>query len=275
VSRRRVDLPVWSRFDRTGEHCENLWLPSDWRDAAREGRSAIPSRVREPREGEDVLKSSVNNGKLKGPQFVVGIPAGQASYTLPLPEVESCPPSCRFIDPDSNVPCKAMSYWTLTRYRFGTAFSACIATNLDALDARHPNGYWVYLHVSGDFDVYRNDDPEYALMWEQHLQRRSALNVWGNTHCRRAGMIGRVLTRMNAMPGRRSVIRFSHDVGPYSSTTIRTRADRRLGDFVCLADYLKISCMECGLCIDRPDLRVAFIERETRTPTMRVAPVTR
>jgi hypothetical protein len=261
VSRRRIDLPVWSRFDRTGEHDEGLWLPSDWRDAAREGRSAVPSRVREPNPDEDVLKSSVNNGKLKGPQFVIGTPAGQASYTLPLVEVESCPPSCRFIDPNSKLPCKAMSYWTLTRYRYGPALCTCIAKNLDAFDSRHPNGYWIYLHVAGDFDVYRNDDPEYALIWEQHLQHHRSLNVWGNTHCSRTGRIGQVITRMNSMRGRRSVMRFSHDVGPYSSTTIGTKADRKRDDFVCLADYLKISCMECGLCIDRPDLRVAFIER--------------
>jgi hypothetical protein len=261
VSRRRVDLPVWSRFDRTGEHDQGLWLPRDWRDAAHEGRSAVPSRVREPDTDEDVVKSSVNNGKLKGPQFVVGHAAGQASYTLPLAEVESCPPDCPFIDPTTDVPCKAMSYWTLRRYRYGTALCTSIAKNLDALDARHPNGYWIFLHVSGDFDVYRNDDPEYVLMWEHHLQHRGALNVWGNTHCRRAGRIGQVITRMNSMPGHRSVMRFSHDVGPYSSTTIRTKADRKLGDFVCIADYLKVGCMQCALCIDRPDIRVAFLER--------------
>jgi len=252
---------VWSRFDRTGEHDEGLWLPSDWRDAAREGRSAVPSRVREPNPDEDVLTSSTHNGKIKGPQFVVGIAAGHASYTLSLTEVESCPPSCRFIDPNSKVPCKAMSYWTLTRYRYGAVLRARIAENLDALDTRHPNGFWIFLHVAGDLDVYRNDDPEYALMWEQHLQDHPALNVWGNTHCGRTSRIGQVVTRMNSMRGRRSVMRFSHDIGPYSSTTIRTKADRERGDFVCLADYLKVSCMECALCIDRPDLRVAFIER--------------
>jgi hypothetical protein len=202
-----------------------------------------------------VLISGFNSRKI-GKTCTKGKWKGFPIYTLTLEERKTCPTNCELWRS-----CYGNKMHWSRRNQPGLELEQRIGTELQDLQARHPCGFVVRLHVLGDF--YSVD---YVEKWEAWLDAFPALHVFGYTARRDNDPIGRALREVIRKRWKRFAVRSS---GRHLSDSRRFWAphtkvihnESEAGNaIVCPAQTYKTDCCgTCGLCWNskRP---IAFLE---------------
>lgn len=196
-----------------------------------------PMTVRDPK-GEFVLKSGQNSRKI-GAMVTKGKWARMPIYTLTLEERATCPVSC-----GEWMSCFGNKMHYARRYRHGPGLIRALRDQLEMLEALHPRGFVVRLHVLGDFF-----SPEYAEQWITWLNEFPALRVFGYTAHAPESEIGRVLDAASKCRWDRFAVRFSGSSAPERSTTVVAHeAVAPASAIVCPAQTVAGADKCCGSC---------------------------
>lgn len=135
-----------------------------------ENRTRFPGRVSAPI-GPNILKPGHHSRKLGG-VVTKGKWKGFPVYSLTLEERATCPTSCELWNS-----CYGNRMHQATRYMHGPELERRLHIELRALQAEHPGGFVVRLHVLGDFYSVG-----YVERWAGWLLEFPALHVFGYTH---------------------------------------------------------------------------------------------
>lgn len=213
-------------------------------------KSVFQQRVKAVRPQDEALKSGLNQRKIGG-KVRKGAWKGFPIVCLTLEERATCSRMCgHWLD------CYGNNMGHAIRFRHDDALLDKIASEVSALQAKHPRGFAVRLHVLGDFY-----STEYVGFWELLMARCPALNVFGYTHWQVGTQIGDEVARLRARFGDRFSVRHSDAVTGYRAITIEKVEDR--GDaIVCPAQTTGSrgrTCSTCALCwsTDKP---IAFLK---------------
>lgn len=200
-----------------------------------EGRTKYPTSVVNAADSPRILIEGKNQRKI-GNMVTKGRWAGMPIYCLTLEERATCPRSCL-----EWRTCYGNGMHWSRRHRDDGALMPRLREEIDALAARHSEGFVVRLHILGDFYSL-----EYASFWDAMLQAYPELRVFGFTAHPITSEIGRYLASMNT-EGDRCWIRFSGAHGAMGSLVI---ADERASvHTLCPAQTGKTDCCgTCGLC---------------------------
>lgn len=133
-----------------------------------EGRTLFPTRVFEV--DGNVLKPGVYQRKL-GSHVTKGRWAGMPIYSLTLEERATCPRSCVHWEN-----CYGNHAPFSKRYQPGEDLEMQLACEIAFLNAKHPDGFVVRLHILGDFY-----STEYVDKWRRWMSMYSTLHVFGYT----------------------------------------------------------------------------------------------
>ncbi len=167
--------------------------------AYRGGRTMFPSRVFDPGEVGRVLKDGHQSRKI-GAMVTKGPRKGWPIFTLTLEEGATCPRSCLAWGA-----CYGNNMQAAERIVAGFALEAALIAELAALQAAHPSGFLVRLHVLGDFY-----SANYVHLWRVALENCPALHVFGFTAHHPTSEIGRAVALLMHDTGwARWAIRFS------------------------------------------------------------------
>lgn len=226
-----------------GERSKDFALKPD-HPAAVEGRTRYPKSKR--LNTWPPLKSGYNNAKI-GKIVTKGKWAGMAIYTLTLEERATCPRSCaHWLD------CYGNKMPFSSRQTAGAALEKEIDHQLISLHREHPKGFLVRLHVLGDF--YSR---EYVRQWRHWLEDIPTLHIYGYTAWGLGTDIGSAVSNYLHHP--RAAIRFSDNIGEWTTTTIETEAAAPVGSIVCPAQTGKTECCgSCALCW-QTEKQIAFL----------------
>lgn len=203
--------------------------------AVTEARTLFPSTVVAASDSPRLLIEGKNQRKI-GNMVTKGRWAGMPIFTLTLEERATCPRSCR-----EWATCYGNRMHMARRHRDDGELMPLLWCELEALQAKHPDGFVVRLHILGDFYSL-----EYARFWELMLDKHPALRIFGFTAHPVNSAIGKQLAAMNT-EGDRCWIRFSGAYGAMGSVVI---ADERASvGTICPAQSGKTDCCgTCGLC---------------------------
>lgn len=201
--------------------------------AIKHSRTIYPSTLRDAHEVKNVLKSGENQRKL-GKRVTKGWWKGFPIYALTLEERRTCPRSCEVF----NV-CYGNNMHLAQRMRAGKALEVALWAELGALNAAHPKGFVVRLHVLGDFYSVA-----YVKFWEQALDAFPALHCFGYTAWPLDVPIGRAVAELARDRWDRWAFRFSGLHGPLYGSVVVDHDDGRY--LVCPAQTEKTEC--CGTC---------------------------
>ena len=181
--------------------------------------------------------------------------AGFPIYCLTLPERTTCPSSCEFYSGEHGVACYGDNMHLARRLEPGPVLEDFLAVNLYQLQAQHPEGFVVRLHILGDFY-----SPEYVQLWKRFLERMPALHIWGYTAYRCDSQDDRerrialeIVDLRREQPDRFRVRTSSVD------TVTLYEGDRLPKDaLLCPAQASKsTTCATCAWCWERPEI-IAF-----------------
>lgn len=173
-------------------------------DAVIEGRTLFPSTVVDAGAALTVLKSGFNQRKV-GKRVTKGRWRGMEIYCLTLEERKTCPRSCQHW-----LSCYGNNMHRAQRIEAGPELERLLWLELAALEARHPAGFVVRLHILGDF--YSTG---YVRFWKRALAAFPALRVFGYTARHpRTDPIGRALWQLTVWTWDRFAIRFSGREAP-------------------------------------------------------------
>lgn len=180
------------------------------------------------------LQPAENNRKLGNGKNIIrkGRWKNLPLYTLTLEERKTCPKSCEQWDTcyGNNMPfAKRLNHTSPTFYER-------LSKELSELNARHPAGFVVRLHVLGDFF-----SKAYVRFWQKALNKHPALKIFGYTHRwpEHADGIGEEIEELNHMG---AWIRYSDRGGEFS-------ANVEGEGITCPQELGKTeSCLTCGLC---------------------------
>lgn len=215
--------------------------------AYRTGRSLFPSRVFDPDEVQRLLKDGHQSSKI-GKTVMKGKLRGCPIYTLTLEERATCPRSCK-----AWAFCYGNSMQAAERIVAGEALEARLWLELADLQAKHPSGFLVRLHVLGDFYSV-----EYAQLWHEALEAYPALHVFGYTARDPKSDIGQVIVEMIGVWPERFHVRFSGWNGPRNGSVVVDRAEDT-EHLICPAQTGKTDCCAtCAFCW-HSDSTVAFL----------------
>lgn len=171
---------------------------ADHHPAVRKGTPFFPGMVK-PAAAMDLLLKSGEHSRKLGAKVEKGRWKDFPIVSLTLEERDTCPRSCAEWATcyGNNMPfaTRILDDGTLTRRLWG---------ELASLNARHPRGYLVRLHVLGDF--YSVD---YVEFWRQALIDFPALHVFGFTARQAPDPIGIALMQLVGEQLDRFAIRFS------------------------------------------------------------------
>jgi hypothetical protein len=189
-----------------------------------------------------MLKSSAGNTKLSGKGrrkyiFTKGAHKGLPLYSLTLEERKTCDISCIIWDR-----CYGNHMYQGKRYIADENLAPALATELEILDAKHPNGISVRLHVLGDFFSI-----EYVQFWKSQLMRFPNLHVWGYTH--RTGEIRREIHKTwIRFQNRFNILQSDSLAGKRPSAYLETTKGSE--NFILCPEQSGAteSCLSCGLC---------------------------
>jgi len=160
-------------------------------------------------------------------------------YTLTLEERATCPSTCT-----EWLTCYGNNMHFARRHIAGEALEDRLWQELKQLDAMHPAGFVVRLHILGDFY-----SEAYVDLWAHALERFTALRVFGFTaRDPDACEIGSAVYAMNVAEPDRCRIRFSGAaLGGMGSLVIETRDES--SHVACPAQHGATDCCAtCGLC---------------------------
>jgi len=205
--------------------------------AVAERRTLFPGRVADAGTALAVLKSGVHQRKL-GDRVVKGRWAGMPIYTLTLEERATCSATCSQWRScyGNNMPHPA-------RLRHGAVLEARLPVELAALQARHPQGFVVRLHILGDFPTLA-----YARLWAGWLDAYPALHVFGYSAWKLDTPIGIFLRVLSGLRWDRFAVRFSGALAERAAIVVRDPAEAG-GAIVCPAQTDRTACCgTCGLC---------------------------
>jgi len=184
------------------------------------GKSVYHNRVKSVSDGmaksETVIKKSTNV-KL-GKKVTRGKLAGFPIYTVTLQERATCPASCLHWHD-----CYGNNMMFAVRYNADDDLIAAMESELQVLQAKHPKGFLVRLHVLGDFFSV-----SYVAQWGKWLGMFPALHVYGYTANQfdaadnKERAIGQAILSLRMGCGIRFAVRFS---GSYSDSFSALSAD--------------------------------------------------
>jgi hypothetical protein len=205
--------------------------------AFRSARSIFPSRVYDPHEVKRVLKTGHQSRKI-GKTVMKGPRRGWPIFTLTLEERATCPRACQAWGI-----CYGNNMQAAERVTAIDATMAYLWQELADLQAEHPGGFMVRLHVLGDFfsEVYVD-------FWRQALNDFSALHVFGFTaRDPHDDPIGEALFDLVQADWERFAVRFSGADGPLWASRI---GDDDAEAITCPAQTGAADCCAtCMLCI--------------------------
>lgn len=212
-------------------------------------RTIFPSTVR-AWDDEVVLKTGHNSPKI-GRMVVKGEWTGFPIFCLTLEERGTCPTSCR-----EWRSCYGNRMPFAHRFQAGPVLEERIEAELVELQAKHPQGFVIRLHVLGDFY-----SAAYVDRWADWLEAFPALHIFGYTAWPETSPIGRKLNAMRrGAAWRRFALRFSNGDptdGPASMNMTgpvapahATRCPAQSGQSLC--------CGTCTLCWSAPGKVIAF-----------------
>jgi hypothetical protein len=205
--------------------------------AFRSGRTIFPSRVFDPDEVQRVLKDGHQSRKI-GKTVTKGPRRGWPLFTLTLEERATCPRSCK-----AWAFCYGNNMQAAERITAGEDLEAALFRELKQLQADHPGGFMVRLHVLGDF--YSMD---YVHFWNVALTVFPALHVFGFTARDPVNdPIGVILHDLAKNDWERFAIRFSGMDGPQLGSQLIP--DHHADAIQCPAQTEATDCCAtCGLC---------------------------
>lgn len=204
--------------------------------AARGARSIFSSRVYAPDELPRLLKSGQHSRKI-GAFVTKGARKGWPVFTLTLEERATCPRTCT-----EWLHCYGNNMQAAERIEAGPALEARLNDELAALQAAHPEGFMVRLHVLGDFYSL-----EYVAMWAQALEQFPALHVFGFTARLPGTPTGEALRQIYENDWPRFAMRVSGMAGAQMAAQIVPNDDPE--SIVCPAQTGKTECCAtCALC---------------------------
>lgn len=210
--------------------------------ALKNGRTFRLTLVKSPDETSRLLKPVTNNRKLgKGSMFIVkGKWRGMPMYSLTLEERRTCPSDCSMW-----AQCYGNNMMFAHRIdHTHPEFLDTLKREIKALDAMHPHGFVVRLHVLGDFY-----STEYVDFWRTLTTSYKTLHVFGFTHWHS----GPIHDAIRAWNSDRVWVRFS-DAGGEMSANVEGEGIQ------CPEQTGKTSsCLTCGLCWSTP-LPIRFKE---------------
>lgn len=210
--------------------------------AYRSGRTMFPSRVFDPDEVERVLKDGHQSRKI-GKTVQKGRLKGAPIFTLTLEERATCERSC-----SAWGICYGNGMQAAERIVAGAALEAALWNEITALQAAHPRGFLVRLHVLGDFYSLT-----YVALWMRALAAFPALHVFGFTA--RTDAIGEAVRELADANWDRFAIRVSGREDPRRASVIR---DAGAIGVVCPAQTGATDCCAtCALCW-QSDISITF-----------------
>lgn len=206
--------------------------------AHRSGRSIFPSRVFDPDEVRRVLKDGHQSRKI-GKTVTKGPRRGWPIFTLTLEERATCPRTCKAWSF-----CFGNSMQAAERIVAGDQLLKALTLELKALQALHPRGFMVRLHVLGDFY-----SEQYVRFWISALEAFPALHVFGFTARLPGTPIGDMLWALADEQWDRFAIRFSGLVSREKASIIQGDEGSD-GAIPCPAQTGKTEvCGSCMLCV--------------------------
>lgn len=213
-------------------------LPA-YHQAVRAGRTLFPSRVFEPGEVKNLLKSGQHSRKI-GKVVTKGKRRGWPVYTLTLEERATCPRSC-----GEWQSCYGNHMHAAERIEHGEALLEPLALELCALAKAHRQGFLIRLHVLGDFY-----SAEYVRFWRDMLKALPMMAVFGFTAHRLDSEIGRAVFDMIADIGwQRCTVRFSGRDGDHGSARVVEHGVKDSEAIACPAQTGATDCCAtCALC---------------------------
>jgi len=209
------------------------------------GRSIFSSRVYDPDEVARVLKTGHQSRKI-GRQVAKGHRRGWPIFTLTLEERATCPRTC-----EAWAYCYGNHMQAAERITPGPALETALWAELSALQADHPRGFMVRLHVLGDFY-----SEAYVRMWSDALAAFPALHVFGFTARLPGTPIGDALQALWSTRWDRFAVRVSGMAGALKAAQVIPNTDA--GAITCPAQTEATDCCAtCALCW-QSDRTIAF-----------------
>jgi hypothetical protein len=217
-------------------------LPAD-NPSVLAGRSIFSRQVVDAETSPRLLVSGAHQRKI-GNLVTKGKWKGLPIYTLTLEERATCPESCALWRS-----CYGTSMPFARRHSHGSALERRLDDEIAHLNAAHPQGFVVRLHILGDFY-----DPAYAALWARWLEAYQALHVFGYTAHSPLHGVGWLVQKLNILFPSRCVIRFSGE--QETGAALRARTIWRKPEYprvpegiVCPAQTERTACCgTCGLC---------------------------
>jgi hypothetical protein len=234
-------------------------LPAD-HPAVVEGRTKYPKTVRKPGQaGQWALKEGANNSKIGG-LILKGPWKGFPVYTLTLEERATCPPSCHLWNA-----CYGNNIHRSDRIKHGLTLEWRLVREVVMLAIRHPAGFVLRLHVTGDFY-----STAYVELWRTLLERHRNLHIYGYSarHDKGDPIAVALRTLRRDRPDRFRMRLSFPSQNPKIATIAVWRSNQRRDDpIICPQQQSKFdskdesrseSCGTCSLCWDseRP---IAFL----------------
>ncbi len=242
-----------SRFASRPLDNQSASMPAYDHPAVMAGHTIYPTTVRAGRD-RWALKSASNARKIGG-EIRKGKWAGFQAYTLTLEERATCPTSCHHWRS-----CFGNKMQWADRVQAGPDLEWRLEREVALLEAYHPDGFAVRLHVLGDFYSVG-----YVELWGRFLERHSALHVWGYTARWQVqdDPIAEALASLVKRHWERFAIRFSNAPFSYEAcSTISIEHPYQVPDdaILCPEQVGKTeSCSTCALCW-QSKRRVAFLQ---------------
>lgn len=205
-------------------------------------RTMFPSRVYDPDEVDRVLKTGHQSRKI-GKTVQKGKLKGAPIFTLTLEERATCERGC-----PAWAFCYGNNMQAAERIVAGAPLEAALWDELAALQALHPRGFLIRLHVLGDFYSLT-----YVALWMRALAAFPAMHVFGFTG--RSDAIGDAVRELAEANWDRFAIRSSGVAEPRRASVILD--DGAVG-VVCPAQTDATDCCAtCALCW-QSDITITF-----------------
>lgn len=206
--------------------------------AVLEQRTLFPSTVKFVEETGRVLKSGHNSRKI-GKVVMKGRLAGFPIYTLTLQERATCPSSCKHW-----LSCYGNNMHFAERIHADEDFEQVLWLELRSLQAKHPTGFLVRLHVLGDFY-----SEAYVKLWLNALDAFPALHVWGYTARGLDDRIGKLIYTAAMARWSRFAIRFSGENWREMASPTVDQGVKHAVAITCPVQLDRTECCgTCGLC---------------------------
>lgn len=235
---RTGDVTRQRRFSGVAESDGPKVVLAPYDPRARAGITIFPTSLLPASMRDRIIKSGKESRKL-GSRMAKGRWSGQPVYALTLEERATCPRSCTewLTCYGNNMPFahRTSDDGTLTRRLWG---------ELASLNAAHPGGFVLRLHVLGDF--YSVD---YVDFWEQALLDFPALNIFGFTARAPGDPIGDAIAELRAFLPDRFMIRLSGGEGDLMAAQVVDRAEDATGILCPAESNPERCCATCGLCM--------------------------